>query len=171
MFVEAGCKEVRTYIQSGNVIFNASPSVYSRVSDRITAQIAKQLGYRTPVILRTSAELQDVLVGNPFLTPGVDEKALYVMFLANTPAPADVAKLDPDRSPGDAFIVRGQAVYMHLPKNVAASQAHQCLLRLEARHDQYQPELADGHEAAGVDGGESVAFSRKLRELRIRLIE
>src|SRR5271154_6063977 len=82
MFVEAGCKDVRTYIQSGNVIFNASPSVYSRISDRITAQIAKQLGYRTPVILRTAGQLREVLEGNPFLTLGGDEKALYVMFLA-----------------------------------------------------------------------------------------
>ena len=122
MFVAAGCKDVRTYIQSGNVIFNASPSVYSLISDRITAQIAKQLGYRTPVILRTAVQLREVLAGNPFLTPEADEKALYVMFLASTPTPTDISKLDPDRSPGDSFVVRGQSVYLHLPNNVAASK-------------------------------------------------
>ena len=162
-----------------------SPDLYSErerhfqcVAERVFARLGPDHGTDRQAVGVSHArhsenrrQLQDVLAGNPFLTPGVDEKALYVMFLANSPAPADVAKLDPDRSPGDAFIVRGQSVYMHLPNNVAAQQAHQCLLRLEARDHQYQPELADGHEAAGVDGRGSVAFSRKLRELRIRLIE
>jgi uncharacterized protein (DUF1697 family) len=122
MFVEAGCKDVRTYIQSGNVVFNASPRVFSRVADQITTMIAGRFGYRTPVILQTAPQLRDVLSGNPFLTAETNEKALYVMFLAHTPTPADIDKLDPDRSPGDSFIVRGQVVYLHLPNDVAGTK-------------------------------------------------
>jgi uncharacterized protein (DUF1697 family) len=122
MFIEAGCKDVRTYIQSGNVIFNASARVSSRIADQVTTQIADRFGYQTPVIVRTLAELRDVFSGNPFQKEGADEKALYVMFLAHVPTPADIEKLDPDRSPGDGFIVRGHAVYLHLPGDVAGTK-------------------------------------------------
>ena len=44
------------------------------------------------------------------------------MFLASTPSPADVEKLDPDRSPGDAFAVRDHTVYLHLPNDVAGTK-------------------------------------------------
>ena len=41
------------------------------------------------------------------------------MFLADSPGQADVDLLDPDRSPGDEFIVRGREVYMYLPNGAA----------------------------------------------------
>ena len=122
MFVEAGCKDVRTYIQSGNVIFNASQSVSARVSDRVTARIAERLGYRTPVILRTTEQLREVTSHNPFFELGAAPDTLHVMFLADTPSAIHVAKLDPDRSPPDAFRVCGQEIYMHLPDGVANSK-------------------------------------------------
>jgi uncharacterized protein (DUF1697 family) len=122
MFIEAGCKDVRTYIQSGNVIFNASKHVSARISDGITTRIAERLGYRTPVILRTTEQLRDVACRNPFLEAGAAQETLYVMFLANTPSALQVEKLDPNRSPPDAFRVRGQEIYMHLPDGVANSK-------------------------------------------------
>jgi uncharacterized protein (DUF1697 family) len=122
LFVEAGCKDVRTYIQSGNVIFNASPRVSALVTDRIAADIAKRFGYRTPVILRTTEQLREVAGRNPFLEAGAAPDALYVMFLTGTPSPLSVEKLDPDRSPPDAFRVCGQDVYLHLPVGVANSK-------------------------------------------------
>jgi uncharacterized protein (DUF1697 family) len=122
IFVEAGCTAVCTYIQSGNVIFNASPRTLTGLPERVTARVADEFGYRIPVIMQTSSLLRDVLDSNPFVTTGAQEKALYVMFLAHTPAPGDIAKLDPDRSPGDAFIVDGRVVYLHLPGNVAKTK-------------------------------------------------
>jgi len=122
MFVEAGCNDVRTYIQSGNVIFNASRSVSARVPVRITAQIAERFGFRTPVILRTTEQVRDVTCHNPFLEAGAAPETLYVMFLADPPSALHVEKLDPDRSPPDAFRVRGQEIYMHLPDGVANSK-------------------------------------------------
>ncbi len=122
MFVAAGCEDVRSYIQSGNVIFKASPGTLSRVADQVAAEIAGRFGYRTPVVLVSARQLGEVVRGNPFLLAGADEKTLHVMFLKNDPAPANVDQLDPDRSPGDAFVVRGQAVYLHLPNGVADSK-------------------------------------------------
>jgi len=122
MFVAAGCDNVRSYIQSGNVIFRAAPRVSSQVAGLITAQIATCFGYRTPVVLRTTKQLEDVICHNPFLKVGAAEATLHVLFLADLPDPRRVDGLDPDRSPPDAFIVRGQEVYLQLPNGVARTK-------------------------------------------------
>ena len=122
MFVEAGCEDVRTYIQSGNVVFRADPSLADGLSARITTAIAASHGYQIPVVMRTAADLARVVRGNPFLADGADPTKFYVGFLASTPDPVRVAKLDPDRSPADAFVVRGDEVYLHFPNGVARSK-------------------------------------------------
>jgi len=122
MFVEAGCDNVQTYIQSGNVIFRAAPTVTARLPGLITTQIAKRFGYRTPVVLRTAEQLGDVIVNNPFLQAGAAEETLHVLFLEDRPSPRLVNDLDPHRSPSDAFIVRGQEVYLQLPHGVARTK-------------------------------------------------
>jgi uncharacterized protein (DUF1697 family) len=114
-FEEAGCQNVRTLIQSGNVVFTASTRVCGGLASAIAAKISERFGYTTPLILRTADQLRDVIANNPFLTPGVNEDSLHVMFLADRPAPAKVAALDPNRSSPDRFAVRGQEVFLHLP--------------------------------------------------------
>jgi uncharacterized protein (DUF1697 family) len=122
MFVEAGCGEVRTYIQSGNVIFSAAPALSARLPNLISAQIAKRFGYKIPVVLRTSEKLGKVIRSNPFLNTGVAEEELNVLFLADMPASRNVEDLDPDRSPPDSFQVRGQEVYLRLPNGAARTK-------------------------------------------------
>ena len=122
MFVEAGCEDVRTYIQSGNVVFRAAPSLPDCLSARITTAIAASHGYQIPVVIRTAADLARVVRGNPLLADGADPTKLHVGFLAEAPDPAKVARLDPDRSPPDAFVVRGDEVYLHFPNGVARSK-------------------------------------------------
>jgi uncharacterized protein (DUF1697 family) len=122
VFVEAGCANVRTYIQSGNVVFTAAPRVIAKVPHLVAAQIAKRFGYRTPVVLRTAEELSDVLSNNPFIAASTPEDYLHVMFLADLPDPGDVEKLDPARSPGDFFAVRGRDIYLRLPNGAAKTK-------------------------------------------------
>jgi len=119
IFGEAGCDEVRTYIQSGNVLFAAAPEVAAAVPGLVAARIGERFGYRTPVVARTVDELRAVVAANPFLAVGAAEETLHVMFLADRPAAERVAALDPDRSPPDAFAVRGREVYLRLPNGVA----------------------------------------------------
>ena len=121
MFADAGCTDVRTYIQSGNVIFEA-PAGAPGVADKVMANIAKRFGFRVPVVLRTSKQLLQIIRDNPFLGAGVDEKALHVYFLANSAKAAAIAALDAARSAPDAFHVRGQEVYLHLPDGMGRTK-------------------------------------------------
>jgi uncharacterized protein (DUF1697 family) len=121
MFEAAACENVRTYIQSGNVIFDA-PAGVSKIGDTVSASIAKRFGYRIPVILRTAPQLRKVIGGNPFLKAGVDPKWLHVYFLAHAPAAPAIAGLDPARSASDVFHVRGQEIYLHVPNGMGRSK-------------------------------------------------
>jgi len=122
MFIDAGCSAVRTYIQSGNVVFAADPRLAARIPDTVSAMIAERLGIRSPIVLRGRAELVEVVKHNPFLKTGADPAALHVAFLAEAPVRGRLAALDPDRSPGDSFAARGKDIYLHLPNGVARTK-------------------------------------------------
>jgi uncharacterized protein (DUF1697 family) len=122
LFEDAGCREVRTYIQSGNVVFQAPPRVADTLAGRIADAIERRFGFRAPVVLRGAAELAAVARSNPFLARGGDADRLHVMFLASAPTKAQVGALDPQRSPPDEFVVRGREVYLSLPNGAARTK-------------------------------------------------
>lgn len=122
LFVAAGCRDARAYIQSGNVVFSADTDVAATLPGVISAQIAERFGYRVPVVLRTTEEMGEVVAHNPFLAAETADAALHVYFLAGVPDAARVASLDPDRSPPDTFIVRGREIYLRLPAGMARTK-------------------------------------------------
>lgn len=122
MFTEAGCENVRTYIQSGNVIFNAPPKITAALPESMAAQIKKRFDCRTQVILRTGEELRDIVRNNPFIEAGAAEDTLHTLFLADLPASSNIHFLDSHRSSPDEFIVRGREVYLRLPHGVARTK-------------------------------------------------
>ncbi len=117
-----GGRDVRTYIQSGNVVFTASSALQCKAADALAEAIQRQAGISPPVVLRTAEELRGVVAGNPYLTPGQEERALHVAFLANTPRAEAVATLDYQRSPPDEFTVVGREIYFRCPNGVAKSK-------------------------------------------------
>jgi uncharacterized protein (DUF1697 family) len=118
MFADAGCVDVATYIQSGNVVFSAPAAVAKAVPAKIAARIAKDFGFSSPVVVRSATELAAVVAGAPFRDP----EHTHVMFLADAPTKAAVAALDPNRSPGDRFVVVGRDVYLHLPNGAGRTK-------------------------------------------------
>lgn len=69
--------------------------------------------------MRTAAQWRQVAEGHPF---DAEDDTVHVAFLADKPTAAKVKALDPDRSPGDTFEVRGREVYMHFSNGVARSK-------------------------------------------------
>jgi uncharacterized protein (DUF1697 family) len=122
MFEAAGALDVKTYIQSGNVVYGASPNVAQRIAAVIEKAIAKELALAVPVVTRTAAELEVIASANPYLARGEDENAVHVMFLADEPAARAVAALDPKRSAGDEFRVVGREIYLFLPNGAGRSK-------------------------------------------------
>jgi uncharacterized protein (DUF1697 family) len=115
LFSDAGCGSVATYIQSGNVVFEATPGLARRIPGLVEKAIADRFGYRVPVVTRAGVDLKKLVRANPFLRAGADIDALHVAFLADRPAAAKVKALDPDHSPPDEFQVRGREIYLLCP--------------------------------------------------------
>jgi uncharacterized protein (DUF1697 family) len=122
MFTAAGCSDVRSYIQSGNVIFKAAAKLVEPLPAIITKRISSRFGYDVPLILRSGAELAAIGRRNPFLAPSVPQERLLVMFLADEPNARSVAALDANRSPPDQFAVRGREIYLYLPNGFAKTK-------------------------------------------------
>ncbi len=118
----AGCSDVKSYIQSGNLVFRAKPTLAPRLPDLIAKAIADQFGARVPVVVRSADELRRVAKGNPFLRAGADVGTLHVAFLSDLPSAARVAVLDPNRSPPDQFTVRAREIYLHCPNGLGRSK-------------------------------------------------
>ncbi len=121
IFTAAGCAAVQTYIQSGNVVFEAAQDLAERAPEIVTGAVRRRFGYETAVVMRSREELRQVVASNPFDTSG-EPRLLHVAFLENTPGAEAVSRLDPERSPPDAFAVRGRNVYLHYPNGVARSK-------------------------------------------------
>lgn len=122
LFAAAGCSDVRTFIQSGNVAFNVTRQAASRVPKQIAAGIAARFHFQTQVILRTREELREVILGNPFLKKGLSADTLHVLFLADRAQSGGIEQLDPERSTPDEFIVQGREIYLHLPNGAGKTK-------------------------------------------------
>jgi len=122
LFLKAGCTDARTYIASGNVVFGANAALARKIPDLIHAEIKRRYRFDSPILVRSRDEMTAIAAGNPFLKKKCDPKWLHVVFLADTPAKAAVAALDPGRSPGDEFVVKGGEIYLHLPNGAARSK-------------------------------------------------
>jgi uncharacterized protein (DUF1697 family) len=119
LFEAAGCADVRTYIQSGNVLFKASGALAKKVPGLVSAGIRERFGFDAPVVLRSGEELRLAATANPFLKEGAEEVGLHLVFLEHEPSVEQAVSLDPNRSPGDRFVLRGREIYLHLPNGAA----------------------------------------------------
>lgn len=122
IFADAGCMQVRTYIQSGNVLFDADTELARRIHNLVTNAVANTFGFEVPVLTRSVAELEEIVGENPFIGVTGDPKLLHVAFLQDEPTPAQIAELDPERSPPDQFAVRGRTIYLLYPNGAARSK-------------------------------------------------
>ena len=113
-FSDLGCEDVQTYVQSGNVLFGSTAGA-ARLVPALEQRLGEDLGRPVRVVLRTRAQLVDVLGRNPLSGGGRDHAKLHVTFLADRPAPSLVAALDTGAYLPEEFRVTTTAVYVHCP--------------------------------------------------------
>jgi uncharacterized protein (DUF1697 family) len=112
-----GFENVRTYIQSGNVIFRSSRSGQEIVSD-LEGALAEIMGKPMNVILRTAQELRRVWEGNPF--PNEDLSRVLALFLTH-PVPENL--LDHVTVPGpEKLRLAEREIYIHYPDGMGRSK-------------------------------------------------
>jgi len=122
LLAAAGFEEVRTILQSGNVIVTPPGKGVSRIGATIEKAIEDGIGLGIRVMTRTREEMAAIVAGNPFPDPGTDPKFLHAVFLDTTPNQDRVSNLDPDRSPPDRFSVAGREIYVQYPAGSGRSK-------------------------------------------------
>jgi uncharacterized protein (DUF1697 family) len=122
----AGYEDVRTYVQSGNVVLTSDvdPDELARELERL---IADGLGVETQVVVRTRDELAAVVAHNPLAEVAENPKRYQVTFLDGDPDPERVADLERLRHESERMVVEGREVYAWLPEGVQNSKLWRAL--------------------------------------------
>jgi uncharacterized protein (DUF1697 family) len=121
---ELGAKNPRTYVQSGNVVFEA-PGTAAHWAQTLERSLAGESRLPVSVIVRTSAEMSAVLAGNPFLKEkGIDTARLAVTFLQTAPAKTSLAALRALKIGSERFHCEGKGIYLHCPDGFANAKLY-----------------------------------------------
>jgi uncharacterized protein (DUF1697 family) len=121
-FEALGFEQVKTYIQSGNVIFKTTKLSPALLSERIEKRIFTDFGFPVSVVSRTVNEIAKAIENNPFLKKhGIDQDKLHVMFLSDAPTAAALTKLAALTAAPDQSHCLGKEIYLYLPNGTAES--------------------------------------------------
>ncbi len=86
LFKKLGFANVTTYIQSGNVIFEANEKDQKVIAEKISNAILEQYGFEVPTVVITYKELAEAIKLNPFYKKDVDIDRLHLTFLKEVPS-------------------------------------------------------------------------------------
>jgi uncharacterized protein (DUF1697 family) len=124
-FESIGLKDVRTLLQSGNVVFRSAIRDRDQLVKRIKQELERRLELTADVILRTQAEVASIVERGPVLSPLADKSKLLVMFLAGVPdaaAQAALTKWHKDYKGPEMLEMRGPEIYLYYPDGVGRSK-------------------------------------------------
>jgi uncharacterized protein (DUF1697 family) len=121
LFAQAGFEDVRTYVQSGNVLLSsdADPEALEHQSERL---LADRFSFDVDVIARTRDQLAAVVERNPLGDVAVDPKRYQVSFLASELDDEVVEKLAESAAPTERLVALGRELYAWHPEGVARSK-------------------------------------------------
>jgi uncharacterized protein (DUF1697 family) len=124
---ELGYEGVRTYVQSGNVVFAAKGSP-RKVERELEKAIASRLGVETAVVVRTRDELADVVKRNPLPEATEDPKRYQVSFLSAKLSAAVVRELEQTDYGPERLVVSGREIYAWHPGGMQRSKLARTLV-------------------------------------------
>ena len=124
-----GLRDVVTYIQSGNVVFTSDDADLAQLPGQIEDGFAQKFGFHVNVMVRTSAELRDIIENNPFQNqPMKESKWVVVMFLATRPGSTALEDLQKTYVGPEEFYLVGQELYIYYPNGIGRSKLSNALI-------------------------------------------
>jgi uncharacterized protein (DUF1697 family) len=117
-----GYDDVQTYVQSGNVVFTGRRQPTTTVATALEHGLAAELGFPVDVMVRTGAELADVIARNPVSSATKDPKLLHVGFLKSAPTKKAVSSLVAPAGEKGRFWIDRREIYLHLPEGIGRTK-------------------------------------------------
>jgi uncharacterized protein (DUF1697 family) len=125
VYESIGLADVRTLLQSGNVLFRSGLPDRDRLAKRIAQEIERRFDLRVEVILRTLEEVASIVDRGPVLSPRADKSKLLVMFLSSVPnaaAQEALKKWHKGKELKELLEIRGPEIYLYYPDGVGRSK-------------------------------------------------
>ncbi len=119
---EIGCQEVKSYIQSGNVMFTHSLDNSASLSTLIAKAVLDGHGFEPKVLLLTVDEMSAIAKMNPFPKAEENPKSLSIFFMAKKPASAAIDDMNSIKSGTESFSLIGSAFFLHAPDGFGRSR-------------------------------------------------
>ena len=113
---ECGYENIQTYIQSGNVIFNAP----GNIDKQIGALIEKKFGFKPEVLILSSEDLNQAIENNPY--SAVEGKQCHVYFCKSYPKSIDNSRLSELKAASEEYFINGKVFYLYAPDGVGRSK-------------------------------------------------
>ncbi len=116
LFESLHFKNVKTYIQSGNVVFQAIETSVNDLAISIEDKISERFGFTVPVLVKEKSEIESVVKNNPYLMlEDKDVTKLHVTFLAKEPDKSNLDKINQGQYLPDEYILSGSVIYLYCP--------------------------------------------------------
>ncbi len=117
---QLGCEKVKTYIQSGNVVFQTEQVNILALNGEIRQKIQETRGFTPEILILAESDLGDAIQNNPFQTE--EGKALHFFFTSRSPDAPDLDSLISLKSPSEEFSLKGHVLYLHAPDGIGRSR-------------------------------------------------
>lgn len=117
-----GARTVKTYIQSGNAVFQSAEKDPARLSRQLATAVKQHHGFEPRVLVLDLATLRKAQAGNPFPEAEADPQSLHLGFLAAQPQQPDIAKLSGLKLDSERFHLGDGVFYLHAPQGVGRSK-------------------------------------------------
>lgn len=116
LYEDIGFKNVKTYVNSGNVVFDYDLSETNSLAKVIELKIKEKFNLNVPVLVRSVDEFEKIIAYNPFFKSDNDGKdKLYITFLSAKPNDEENLKISKILSEQDKCIIVGKEVYLYIP--------------------------------------------------------
>jgi len=116
------CSDVKTYIQSGNVVLRHANATSAELAKRIGVAISKSHGFHPKILVMSVDEFEKAAAANPFRKAEADHKSLHLFFLSAKPDPSTLRALEGIKAPTESFAVIGKVFYLHTPDGFPMSK-------------------------------------------------
>ena len=117
-----GYENVRTYIQSGNCVFETPTKDAGKLEDEIASAIEKRFGFSPHIFVLTLDALDEAIVANPYSQAHDDPKSLHLSFLAKPARDVDLDALEALKTDSEAFTLTDTVFYLYAPDGIGRSK-------------------------------------------------
>lgn len=118
----SGYLAVKTYIQSGNVIFQSARSEALKLPERVGKAVSASHGFQPTAIVLSVTEVERAVAANPFPRAQLEPKSLHLYFLATSPRQPNLAGLDAAKTETESIAIVDNVFYLHAPDGIGRSK-------------------------------------------------